>query len=431
MRSFFFRSAAQRLAFLSLLVTPAVACSLINSLDDVKAQLESDSGPGGDDGGDLDAADGSTGTPKGAIVIGGLAESDGGSEPVLTALAPEDGSELPLARKRMTVAGIQYDGARDLWYVFESGGATYFPLPTDPVTLHVMTLDTHTGAWATLQSLRVPTLESFTHATVLNERLVYVAYRSGGNTATDRDLITVNTSDPSNVVVTDRQELAAPVLGILGTRGASAGGTLNLLSYLTCGADAGAQCLQIQQLTVAANAAPTFGISKPYGEIFGSPGFAATANSGNLLAFKTPLGGTKADIRVFDPRTLTDIGDPIPFNSNDSYLKPMAIAECLGQALVIGTNQELSVYAVPLQAADGRQANARTQHSGQGVYFEPYTSTVLAPFSQSDSFDLTAMRLTGDKKNPALTLRQTDWKPAPIRPEIVATRTPVPFACPE
>ena len=62
-----------------------------------------------------------------------------------------------------------------------------------------------------------------------------------------------------------------------------------------------------------------------------------------------------------------------------------------------------------------------------------FTSTVLAPFSQGEGFELTAISLTAATKDaPKLTLRPAStWKPpAGLRPEIVATRTPVPAVCP-
>ena len=152
----------------------APACTLLNTFDSVKPlrdggdQVEggleasamgdaSDSsvadaagdstlGDAGPDG----AADAGPPPDKGVIVVGGVANAgdggvDAGLVSVLTALAPEDGTELPHARERLNVASVQYDGLRDLWYVFESGGAGFFPTPTDPVFLHVRQLASRDG----------------------------------------------------------------------------------------------------------------------------------------------------------------------------------------------------------------------------------------------------------------------------------------------
>ena len=80
------------------------------------------------------------------------------------------------------------------------------------------------------------------------------------------------------------------------------------------------------------------------------------------------------------------------------------------------------------------QARARTRMSwtsSQPTMFAVGTSTVLAPFTQGEGFELTAMLLGGTKTAPELSLRLTDWTPPKdLRPEIVATRAPIPAVCP-
>ena len=64
-----------------------------------------------------------------------------------------------------------------------------------------------------------------------------------------------------------------------------------------------------------------------------------------------------------------------------------------------------------------------TTHSGQGVYFEPYTSTVLSPFTQGDGYVLDAFTLAGTADKPTLTQRRRDGTPpADVRPEVLAIR---------
>jgi hypothetical protein len=110
-------------------------------------------------------------------------------------------------------------------------------------------------------------------------------------------------------------------------------------------------------------------------------------------------------------------------------------------AFIVGTNTDLSVHAVSIagvgQATAGvyptlPSASAATGHSGQGVYFEPYTNTVITPFSQGDNFALTAFTLEGTPTAPQLVQRQPPrWVPPPdLRPNFIATKSPYPVACP-
>jgi hypothetical protein len=64
------------------------------------------------------------------------------------------------------------------------------------------------------------------------------------------------------------------------------------------------------------------------------------------------------------------------------------------------------------------------------VYFEPYTSTVLVPFTQGDNHELQAFALTMTGNAPKLTARTTGWTPpTDVRPEVLAVREPVPLRC--
>ena len=67
-------------------------------------------------------------------------------------------------------------------------------------------------------------------------------------------------------------------------------------------------------------------------------------------------------------------------------------------------------------------------HSGQGVYFEPFTNTILLPFSQGLNFQLTAFRHNGGSFSQ---INGTPiWQPPPdLRPDFIAVRAPIPFPC--
>lgn len=436
---------ASRVAFAALIGGGAVACSLINSFDDVKPAVAVASDATVDapvEAGPSEAGD--AGPSVGVIVIGGVVEEDGGKQPVLTALSPATGAELPMARVKFLVAAVHYDGLRDLWYVFDSSGATHFPTPTDRVFLHVRRLDAMTGAWQEIQSIKVPTLVANTHVAVLRERLAYIAYRADGQVG--NDLVVIDTTDPSQPsLIGAPTPLVGEPIGVIGTPGGTtAGGSITLLYDASQGLDAGIcspgpfdgggqLCLESQLVKVASEGLPSVGPLGEVGTHIGSPAFGTFLGNGspiNYIGFSAaPPAGI---LQGYAPVNGQPDGTPIKFQIGDPYLRPIAFADCIGQALLIGTNTETAVTAVPVTTAMGVGDRAVMDHSGQSVHFEPFTSTVLAPFTQGEGFELTAFKLTGTAGAPKLTLRQApDWSPpAHLRPEIVGTRIPVPFTCP-
>jgi hypothetical protein len=419
------------------------ACSLVNTFDDLAPAsdasvpdvvVESSTDAVADAAPPLDAPpvqDAADAAPKGVIVIGGTVTVDGGQLSVLTALAPENGKELPQAREPMNVTSAHYDGLRDLWYVFESGGEGFFPTPTDDVFLHVRRLDTYSGQWTELQKIKVPPTVSFATTAVLRERLSYVAYRvdDGG---VGFDFVTLDTSKPSSIAILDVHKLDKPPIGAIGTRSSTGvGGVINLLHDGVCDA---ATCLDVQHVTVPSNAPPTFTGTETAALYVGSPGYGSYLAGGpsDVFVTRASTGLTTATIAMFSPQSFPpqQIAPSTTFGILGPYIKPLAFAECQQQALIVETNQDLALYAIPL-VPNGTLVRISTQHSGQGVYFEPYTSTVITPFSQGTNFALTAFKLEGTTVAPKLVPRVTPaWSPpAELRPNIVATRVPLPVVC--
>jgi hypothetical protein len=422
----------------SLLGGAGTACTIINNYEQVApfdagvADAPADTAPP-EDTGPVDA--GQDAAQRGAIVVGGEADSDGSTENVLTALDPETGKELPKAREKMVVSAVLYDGLRDLWYIFESGGASAFPQPSDQVLLHVRQLDTNTGAWTNLYSSKVPTLVAFNLVGVLRERVVYVAY-NGSDAATGRQLITLDTSNPSQIALFDQQDLDVPPFGMIATRSTSGvGGVANLLR--TGGCDGGVCALEAEHVTVSPTDKPqidktnvkqlrTFGGAVAYGSYL--------TDGVDVIGASDKVGSSQVRIDTYQPKTpgITAGAAINTLSTNDQFLKPFAFSECLHQAFAVATNTDLLVYSVPLKTTSAPPTTGNMSHSGQGVYFEPYTATVLTPFSQGSNYELTAFTLTGTEPAPVLTRRAApSWTPPDdLRPDIVATRTPIPFTCP-
>ena len=470
-----------------LLAGVAGGCSFLNSFDDVVPQRPGTDGgnpgppldgsapppdtsvpPGVDSGPDATVHDGGApdvgadAGPRGVIVIGGSVDTDAGREPVLTALDPATGSELVNARIPMLVADVLYDGTRDLWYVFESGGAAVFPLPTDPFYLHTFTIDPVYGTWTELGKVEIPPGLSFSTTAVLSERVSYIAYGEGAPDASDDasddaaasdggtsipaayGLVTLDTTDPKAIKVASVVPLASSPAAVVGTRTPvnPAGG------FATLGVNAKGFAQLTPILVPAADPPQVEAVITGTAAAGGSTGFAAVTTSGaSEVAVVTRGFGAPtnpATLQIFNPAA----GDPTQalvgagtFPFTDGNIKAPAFDPCTQTLFVIGTNADLSLHAVSIASvalpdADGGipplpATAAPTGHSGQSVYFEPYTSTVLVPFSQGQNFALTAFTLGGSPGAPALILRQAPrWSPPPeLRPAFVATRSPVPALC--
>jgi hypothetical protein len=309
------------------------------------------------------------------------------------------------------------------------------------------------GAWTTLSSLQIPP-PIFGLAATLTNRFVYVGFDTQPDAQSGATFITIDTSEPMAPNIYGSTPLPVQPEGLMATRSTTgSGGVVNMLVSVPCppdggtpddaGSDAatggigGGQCLSTQHVTVPTSANPaTLGFTTQLGPFFGKPAFGSYITGGpeDVIAWSTPGGNPSSpgptSVHTFVPLTGKEMGTPIPFQTSDGFFQPLAFAECLKQALLIATNEDLSVYSIPL-ASSGMLARASTTHSGQSVYFEPYTSTVLAPFTQGDGFELTAFTLGGTEANPTLTPRQSGWTPpADVRPEVIAVRAPLPLNCP-
>ena len=448
----------------------AGSCTFVNEFGEVKLTQAVDGGPdattgndsgvdGGHDASLGDSAIAETGVDsgpvdKGVIVISGRVSDDAGKlNGVLTAIAPENGAELPNAREALNVPIVLYDGLRDLWLVVETDGTSLFPTPTDHAVLHIRTLDPVSGTWTTLGSLQIPP-PIFGLAATLTNRFVYLGFDTSADAQSGSTFITIDTSEPSQPNIFGATPLPVQPEGLMATRSQTGnGGPVNMLISVPC-ADAGAaadagdeagaggigggRCLGVQHVTVPTTPdKATLTFTTDLGPYFGKPAFGSYISGGpeDVIAWSLPGGNASSPgptfINTYAPQIEHPVGSAIPFQTGDGFFQPFAFAECQQQALLIATNEDLAVYSVPLTAANAMTARAATTHSGQSVYFEPYTSSVLAPFTQGDGFELTAFTLGGTAATPTLLPRQSDWSPPPdVRPEVIAVRQPLPIKCP-
>ncbi len=400
------------ITFLSICAVGA-GCSLINAYPDVAPQSTADSGQnasdagtlmgeGGadvamgaldaatsDSGGATDASEAGPTGPHGAIVIGGTISADGGEQFVLTALDPATGSELPKARVPMIVSAVRYDGLRDLWYVFESGGQGIFPLPTDAFYLHTRTLDPTTGDWTEVEKVRIPAGVSFATTTVVSQRVSYIAYGDGdagqGDGGAPFSLVTLDTSVPAAVVVASTLPLAQAYGSIAGTRSQvnPAGGFVTLGTTVKVGANTFVQLTPVllpsaDPPAIESPIAGAFAASSLFG--LGTATINGTMDA--LVITRSTTAGTPATLAIYDPSasdpTMALIGaGTFPFN--DSNINSPAFSVCAQTAFVVGTNADTSVHvrsrsgrprrpprsvASPLWSRQRR----RPAHPGQGAW---------------------------------------------------------------
>jgi hypothetical protein len=461
-------------SFLSLASAAGLAaCSLINSYDPlaparasdastIDQEAPPDSATGVDQtSGDANGRETSVqATPSpGVIVLGGAASSDAGDTPVLTALDPRTGREFPPARVPMQVHAVEYESARDYWYVLESGGDGVYPLPGDPFFLHVRQLDRTTGAWTELAKVSLPAGVSSLTTTVVGTTLAYVAYGAGGDGGvTPGGSGPVNGSDPTaalapnfqapyGLVAVDTSDLAAITAcvlplpsgapnGVIGTPNGTSGSIASLGNYPSNGfmTPVVVPPSGCDSLAHPPTAEPQYKLPT------GNTAFSLVTNGsiGQVMVASKGFGPGPAMLTIYDPAS-GEIQAQASFTSGytDGNIKAPAYSECLGQTIVTGTNTGTSIWVLPFGPGtigpDGGPAVVTSapqgfKHSGQGVYYEPFTNTILLPFSQGDFFELTAFRFIGGGFK--YITKTSLWQPPPdLRPDFIAVRAPSPFPC--
>jgi hypothetical protein len=421
------------------------ACTLVNSFDEVKPLSDgtyapSTGGPSGEGGSNSDAPVTDAPFPSnagGAIVVAGQVASDAGAglpTSVLAVLDPVTGRQIG-ERENMVVASVRYDGLRDLWYVFESKTPEWAPGPTAEVIFHVRSLDLTTGKWTERGSIPVPPLQHYESIGVVRERVAYVAHSTADAGAVQ--LVTIDTTDPAKPTLIDQQLLDRTPLGAVATRsGTGPGGVVGLVRLNTSACVGNVCNVELVRVRIPNGTLPQIDSPATLGTASrnSSPSFATfSLVERDVIVFPRPANDASTTASMFEPRTQVPQGLPSSFYVTDSLLRRTAVSECTQTAFVVGANGDLDLHAVPVFGDGGGTASAvTTGHSGQSVYFEPTTRTVLAPFGQGAGFVLSAFRLAGTSDAPQLTRRTTaDWNPpTDLRPILLAIRVPVPIVCP-
>ncbi len=444
----------------------------VTSTSDVTTASESGSSGGGDGSGDvapadtgapIDSASETTvtttpeaavdaGSPAGAVVIGGHAVNAGVTTNVLSVLEPTTGMEM--SRTPMWVLGVAYEGARDLWYIFDTGTAATGPAPspTIPVVLHVRQLDTRpagTWAWTELATLTVPQPASGQTIVPLVDRLAYIA-----SVATD-------SGPASELAVIDTTSLGVPVadasstpiasaaldfspVGLVGTPPMTGvGGNLVIVQNTSNAGDAGSfqfmtAAATVNGVTIGSGPYP-LGAARNQQQLVGFGASVGSAGYQDLFAAPSVAqdGGFAGTLSEWTTTTtVVEYNNTVTFPATGSRFDPIAFSACsavafIAEGLTAPPNQNL-VFAVPIAGPSSSIGTfAVSANAVSSVAFEPFTNTVVvASDVASDSFIL-GLQLGGPGTAPVLSNRTTTWSPpTDLVPTWVATRQPASFTCP-
>ncbi|NRA36066.1 MAG: hypothetical protein HRU17_22325 [Polyangiaceae bacterium] len=251
-----FMNPTLRLSSWAGLTALLAGCSLVNSFDDVQEGFDASgaggsssggSGTTGGAGGTADASSGgggaaatggsagsgapdagnggtggevNTGPNEGAIVLSGRTPDD---VPAIVVLDPANPT-VPLDTEEFNgeIYGIAHEASADEWYLFEEDVNAG---PQDPFFLHRRTLNTHTGAWETISTTKVPATTLDGQIVVLRGALAYVSYLLGeaGPPAVATTFLDITDPVEVTAITTERILDGFTSLGLLGLKPAAAG----------------------------------------------------------------------------------------------------------------------------------------------------------------------------------------------------------------
>jgi hypothetical protein len=426
-----------------------------NPLDDGSTGTSGGGGAGGGsmtEGGTAGGGGGSAGPDgggfgtiptKGLVVVAGTALD--GTSGLISVLSPTTGKELkremlpPGAR----VAGIAYDGAakKDVWYVFV--GADYPAKADKVVELQVRYFSDSLNTWTTISkatTLPPPIPDTFA---VLNDRLAYLSHVVKNNMLVAAVTL-LDTSDLANVksINVDLPMLNGTMTTLLGTRGSvvdpnGVGGVIDVGVQQNCAANS---CdLFVQPFPVGTMVG--MGIGHLIASFTGT--VVATASHSKQLNYYAGSPAAGGSVKVFRaapdaPESAQNFAAP----PSATDLRGLTVAECQDVA-IFTADLEKSLYGVNLTSSLGK--SFMLGRSGQLVAYEPFTTNVIATYNPTGIVtampdaapgvlpEIAAIRVTAPLPT-SLTIDRAPaamWSPpTDVRPEVLATRFPVPYKCP-
>jgi hypothetical protein len=426
-------------------VLTAAGCTFVNSFSEVKQS------PGGGDGGpDSNTSettipetgpDGDTAPPpQGLVVVGGVSNATGSTQQVLEVIDPATGASL--SREFMTVSAIVYDGDRDWWYIWENTAPNHFqPVPGDAVKMHVRKWDTSVTPpkWNNDKTYDVPAPIGQDTTVMTAEEPVYIAYKPGSTVTSFSYVIApIDAHDITDVslIGSGVVDFTGTPLAALGSRSAGkTGGNFNIIERSPCDPAPATTCdLSTDHWTIPNGfLAP---VDQGLNKIVGTTPAVTVANAGygswitnaeDLISLTLPAdtNGSLYDVVANSPSVVHD--NNFTFSGSNRQFKSIAVDECDALAFVPELLSE-QIYFVPLPSSSAKSASPLSAgHPAQRAVWEPFTSTLLAPFNQGGGFEITAFKIDIDGSGvPHANKRLGDWAPPKdLGPQIVVTKIPI------
>jgi hypothetical protein len=268
----------------------------------------------------------------------------------------------------------------------------------------------------------------------LRQRFAYI-----NKTGVNLFLVVIDATDPAKLSVQANLQLAAGASGLIGSFGNNPGGTVNIVRT-NSGCTVGDKCdVTLSRVLVKAVDPPMEELPPVIVGTIPNPNGKGTWGANTLdiqdVLITPNTAGTQATLAQLSPGTHAPFaGEERTFPINTTQLRGFAYDSCAGIAFtaeLVAKSGNTTIYAVPAPGG-GSVGTVQPPQAAQGVFFEPHTRTLVAPFSSGNNHDILAYNLTGTNSSPKLTKRTAaQWSPpTDLNPNLVAVATPYPAECP-
>ncbi len=399
-------------------------CSLLNSFGDspVDADGSGGSGLGGADGtggvvgtgGSDDGVGGVLNTDPGLVVVGGNLEGDT-DQPVLLALSPQSGEEL--ARLEGTYDAVAHEATRDIWFLIQGD------------KVRAAKFNRTSNKWEMLgkeATVVVPldTLQVF----AMNGKLGIVdgaAVLSAFDT-TDLDAITLLDTAPYPTAAGNT------VWGAVGVPN-SKGGTVHILGSFCNGVDpCSIQLTRIQIDLLAAQVVGPTTLDTMSVLATTSIGSIAYDMGGDQLVVVVPSldGEASGQSVLWTASTKDQPGEQFTLTQESTLPRWAAVDPCQSVVYVRSPQENLlragGLVVDALRLEMERNVGVTGQ---QGLFFEPYTRSLLLVQASGDEYGIDAWEVIGTTLTPNVKKRLTNWKTPNVQPTFVKVALPVDAVC--
>lgn len=334
--------------------------------------------------------------------------------------------------------------SRNVWFIFT---------PTKnagPATLSVRTFDATKRQWTELSTAQVPAPKGPEVLAVLKDRILYASGIGQDGAPPTQGFTLLDTTDLKNVSVRGTPQsppLDAAKYALLGLNAwpakAGAGGNVTMIveDASNCGpttSDGGASVnacpIDLVPASVGAtDNAPSIGGFKQVAmmpALSASTVWTADRRSGDeadILVLPPLFPGSNGHVRSFNRFDQSQVGTPIPFAINAGQLSGAAFDPCRNLVIATELKTARGIYVIPRDPG-GVPISQSLSTTAQGVFYEPYTRTVIRQFTDQSNFELSAYLIKGTNTAPTLSQRLSSsslpWNPPVLDPRMVAVKIP-------